>query len=61
MHASLPLATPLQRPGAGFFTDFMSKHAMHAGGAEEVLYAGGWVDGWVRGGRMGGWVVKRCN
>ncbi|PSC68243.1 cytidine deaminase 1 [Micractinium conductrix] len=26
--------------GAGFATDMMSKHAMHAGGAEEVLYAG---------------------
>lgn len=27
--------------GTDFGTDFVSKHAMHAGGAEEVLYAGG--------------------
>lgn len=26
--------------GAAFFSDMMSKHAMHAGGEEEVLYAG---------------------
>lgn len=26
--------------GAAFFSDMMSKHAMHACGAEEVLYAG---------------------
>lgn len=27
--------------GAAFFNDMMSKHAMHSGGQEEVLYAGG--------------------
>jgi hypothetical protein len=26
--------------GAAFFNDMLSKHAMHAGGEEEVLYAG---------------------
>ena len=26
--------------GAAFFNDMMSKHAMHANGEEEVLYAG---------------------
>eukprot|EP00877_Chromochloris_zofingiensis_P007090 jgi/Chrzof1/2634/Cz11g23090.t1 len=26
--------------GAAFLTDLMSKHAMHAGGAEEVFFAG---------------------
>jgi hypothetical protein len=34
--------------GAAFFTDMLSKHAMHAGGAEEVLFAGGHVC-WGRG------------
>ena len=26
--------------GAAFFSDMFSKHAMHSGGAEEVLFAG---------------------
>jgi hypothetical protein len=44
--------------GAKFSTDMFSKHAMHAGAAAEVLYAGGWADGRVSGmGRGGGgWV-----
>jgi hypothetical protein len=29
--------------GAAFFNDMFSKHAMHSGGAEEVLFAGAWV------------------
>jgi hypothetical protein len=45
--------------GATFATDMMSKHAMHAGGAEEVLFAGGRVGGWVGGGAASG-VCQTC-
>lgn len=36
----LPDSLRCSETGARFMADMMSKHAMHAGGAEEVLYAG---------------------
>lgn len=45
-YSLMPDSLRCSETGAGFFTDFMSKHAMHAGGAEEVLFAGE-VGQWV--------------
>lgn len=44
-YSLLPDSLRCSETGAAFFSDFMSKHAMHAGGAEEVVFA-------VRGGAV---------
>lgn len=41
-YSLLPGSLRCSETGATFAADMMSKHAMHAGGAEEVLFAGGW-------------------
>ena len=51
-YSLLPDSLRCSETGATFAADMMSKHAMHAGGAEEVLYAGGRAGGWVSGGRL---------
>jgi hypothetical protein len=38
-YSLLPDSLRCSETGAAFFSDFMSKHAMHAGGAEEVVFA----------------------
>lgn len=40
--------------GAAFFNDMMSKHAMHSGGEEQVLYAGEQRQYWKPGVRIKG-------
>lgn len=39
-YALVPCGCRCSETGAAFFNDMMSKHAMHSGGQEEVLYAG---------------------
>lgn len=39
-YSLLPDSFRCSETGAKFFADYFSKHAMHSGGAEEVLYAG---------------------
>lgn len=38
---------PAWLAGAAFMADMLSKHALHAGGAEEVLYAGECMLEWI--------------
>lgn len=49
-YSLMPDSLRCSETAASFFADMMSKHAMHAGGAEEVLFAGEGSEG----GRLGG-------